>query len=194
MAQPTTDRLDNAESSNLLPVNLPATTTEFVANGHTYFVQHNLELSVARDRWLERYSLYASLGRDASSLLAEVRRIYDFLNESKIADAVVTADNLMRGAADLLSRESPILYICTLFINRENEDLKGYDPELAKQKIADWNTAGITKRFFLSWGLSFLRITDENLSVLTRISLSASLPVLDVLGQKPPEPSPLDSN
>jgi len=175
---------------DLLPVNLSPNTTSFEADGHTYTVDHALELSVIRNRYLEKYSLYATLGRDAKSLLLEARRIYDFLNESKLADAVLTTDNLMRGAADLQNRESPILYICTLFINRENEDVRAYSPELGKQKIDDWAKAGITFNFFLSWALNFLRISDAHLNALTQISLSASLPVLDILSQEVKSPSP----
>ncbi|GAB3780634.1 hypothetical protein GCM10028818_33170 [Spirosoma horti] len=174
---------------NLLPVNLSTGTTTFDANGHTYRVDHTIDLSVIRDRYLEKYSLYATLGRDAKAIALEARRIYDFLNESKIADAALTADNLIRGAADLQSRESPILYICTLFINREDEDLRAYSPELGKQKIDDWAKAGITKNFFLSWALDYLKITDAHLNALISLSsLSLRLPALDVLNQEVASP------
>jgi hypothetical protein len=171
---------------DLLPIVLPKGTTKFEAGGHTYLVQHTIELSVIRARWLERYSLFSLLGRNAQQWISECRRAYDANNQAKPGDVGVILDNLIRGAQDVMAREDPILYICTLFINRVDEDTKGFDPELAKQKIEDWGS--ITRSFFLTWALSYLQITDEHLKTLTQISLGSSLPPLDLLSE-PPSPT-----
>ncbi len=161
---------------DLLPVRLDPAAASFRANGHTYTVDREMRLSIARDRWLEKFGLYALLGRDAMSLLKEVRRAYDALNASKPLDAGVVLDNIMKGAADLSAKEAPLLYICTLFINREGEDRRSYDLELGKQKIADWEVAGFERDVFMSWGLNFLSITGEELTQLFRNFSGVKLP------------------
>jgi hypothetical protein len=151
---------------DLLPVQLDPTVKIFEANGHTYHVEREGRISIARDRWLEKFGLYAMLGRDAKSFLNEVQRAYNALNAGKSLDSGVIMDNLMKGASDLTAKEAPLYYLCTLFINRTDEDRRGYDVELGKQKILDWEAAGIDRNFFLSMGLSYLSFTGEELSVL----------------------------
>ncbi|MBC3785712.1 hypothetical protein [Spirosoma utsteinense] len=150
----------------LLPIQLDPAVTTFEANGHTYHVERQARMTIARDRWLEKFGLYALLGRDGMSFLKEVRRAYDALNAGKALDSGVIMDNLMRASADLSAKEAPLYYVCTLFINRTDEDRRGYDLELGKQKILDWEAAGIDRNFFLSLGLNFLSITGAQLSSL----------------------------
>ncbi|WP_460974094.1 hypothetical protein [Spirosoma migulaei] len=180
---------------DLQPVILSPNTKQFEADGHLFHVQHDLDLPLIRNRYLEKYSLFAALGRHEKALIAEMHRAYQANNESRPGDVAVILDNLIRGTADLLSRETPVLYICTLFINRHDEDTKTFDPEFATQKIESWKKAGIANSFFLASALSFLKISDENLNTLTQISLGSRLPTLDVLRQDHPQsPSQSDSN
>jgi hypothetical protein len=150
----------------LLPIILEPGTTRFEAGGHTYHVERDARLSIGRDRWLEKFGLYAVLGRDAITFLKEVRKAYDYNNQGKPGDTAVTLDNLMKGAADLNAKEAPLYYVCTLFINRTDEDRRSFDLELAKQKIQDWTDAGLERSFFLSGALSFLTISAQAFEVL----------------------------
>jgi len=167
---------------DLLPIRLDPAVGSFTANGHTYHVEREARLSVARDRWLEKFGLYGILGRDAGTILRELRRAYDANNAGKPGDTAVILDNLLSGVADLNAKEAPLYYICTLFINRTDEDRRGYDLEFAKQKIEDWQ--GVESAFFLSLGLNFLTITGQQLSTLMENS-SLSLPEMSL---SPPPP------
>jgi hypothetical protein len=163
---------------DLFPIQLDPAVKTFEANGHTYHVEREGRISIARDRWLEKFGLYAMLGRDAKAFLNEVRRAYDALNAGKSLDSGVIMDNLMKGAADLMAKEAPLYYICTLFMNRTDEDRRGYDLELGKQKILDWEAAGIDRNFFLSMALSYLSFTGDELSVLMQTFSSVRTPDL----------------
>lgn len=174
-------------SPDLLPVHLEFSTTSFKADGHTYYVEHNAPLSLARNRALEKFGLYSIMARDGRALMAEVRRAYDALNAGKPIDCGVILDNVLSGIADLNAREAPLMYICTLFINREDEDRMAYDQELGKQKIAAWTKEGIEAQFFFHWALNYLKITDDQLSMFTQISLSNSLPKMTLEGLSPSE-------
>lgn len=164
------------ENPDLYPVILDHKDTQtFTANGTTYLVERDGGLSIARDRWLEKLSLYSLLGRDASGLLRECRMAYDAINNGKMADAAVKLDNIMKGAGDLESKHGPLYYICTLFINQPGEDRKAYSLEDAKRKIADWEEAGIERSFFFGLATDYLSNTADDLSKLILSFSGASL-------------------
>ncbi|MGF7219038.1 hypothetical protein GGR92_005218 [Spirosoma lacussanchae] len=166
----------------ITPVDLELTTSTFVADGHTYHVNRNGRLSVERDRWLEKFGLFALLGRQSSAFLTELNRLYQAINAGKLADAAVLTDNLMKGAADLGAKSSPLYYICTLFINEEGEDTRHYTLELGEQKIKHWETAGISAFFFKKLALDYLQITEELWSKTIQ-SISLNLPSLNPLSE-----------
>ncbi|RIV23599.1 hypothetical protein DYU11_11500 [Fibrisoma montanum] len=173
---------------DLYPVELDPSASSFVANGHTYYVEREGRLSVERDGWLEKFGLYATLGRQSTVLVADMRRVHDALNDGKLADAAIIVDNIIKAAADMSIKAAPLYYICTLFINREDEDRKSYSLELGKQKIADWS--GISAFFFSHLALSYLQITAESWKSLIQ-SISA-VPTVDMTLQTP-SPLPFES-
>ncbi|GAB4052543.1 hypothetical protein [Spirosoma litoris] len=179
-------------NSSLFPVDIQPNAPQFEANGRIYTVDREVRLSVDRDWWLEKFSIGALTGRDGMAILREIRRAYDALNAGTIVDAGVILDNVMRGAADLNAKEAPLYYICTLFINREDENRRHYDLELAKQKIADWRAAGINSDFFKASALNYLSITGAHLNTLMETFSGINLPELSLSDQGPQDP--FDSN
>ena len=112
--------------------------------------------------------------------MKETRRAYEALNAGKVADAAVLLDNLMKGIQDMEKKYAPLLYVCTLFINREEEDRKTYDLDLAAQKIKDWEEAGIDRDFFTALGASFLSATKQRFEELIQTFSGVWLPSLDL--------------
>lgn len=165
---------------DLLPVELDPNTNSFEAAGYTYHIERSGTLTVERSIWLERFGTYSLLGRDGMSFIKEVRRAYDLNNQSKPGDVAVVLDNVLKAAADLMAKESPLLYVCTLFINRTDEDRGEYNLELAKQKIEDFKKSRISADFFLALALSYLSVTGNQLSTLmqTYSVLSLASPTL----------------
>lgn len=162
-------------NQELYPKTLDPSTTEFVANGVKYYVEREGKLSIIRDRFLEKFSLYSLLGRNASVLLKELKEVYNSINAGKMADAAVKVNDLIKAAVEIDTKHGPLLYVCTLFINREGEDRRSYELEDAKRKLADWEAEGIDSGFFLGLALSFLTSTAENWSELIQTFSSASL-------------------
>ena len=179
MSQPTSE-----VNPDLYPIALPPDATSFQGiSGKTYYVERKRNLSVARDRWLEKFGIHAMLGRDAMSWLIEARDVYDDLNRSRFVDAGVRLNNLITGASDLASKASPAYQVCTLFINEEHEDRRTYDFDYAQQKIADWQH--IESGFFLGLALAYLNTTSTQLSELMQTFLGLNLPNLGIQNPGP---------
>lgn len=164
--------------SNLFPIELELTTSTFEAGGYIYHVERNGRLSVARDRWLEKFSIFSLMGRQSSAILGEIKKAYEALNSGKPVDCGVLLHNLMQGAAEIGAKAAPLYYICTLFINREGEDRRTYSLELGEQKIADWEN--LDAFFFKQLALNYLQITNESWSSAVQ-SLTVNLADLNPL-------------
>ncbi|GAA4399865.1 hypothetical protein GCM10023187_12380 [Nibrella viscosa] len=179
------------EDQALYPVILdPRATTQFEAGGHIYRVEKNVELSVARDRYLERYSLQAALARSSSAIREEIRKAYDLNNQSKPGDVGVVLHNLLAATVDLETNFNPIYLICTLFINRVDEDRTSFSSELAMQKLEDWSA--INRSFFFTSAVDFLTAIGDDFSRATQTFSSpaaASPAAPNGPGQSPLPPS-----
>ncbi len=156
------------EETGIFPQLLDRETTSFVANGVTYEVDRNSGLSVARDRWLEKFSLYSMLGRQPVDIISAIKEAYAAVNNSKLADAAVKLDNLLVGVMNLESKAGPLWYVCTLFINRKGEDRRKYSLADADAKIADWEAEGLDRDFFMGAGLAYLMSTASDYVRLTQ--------------------------
>ena len=65
------------------------------------------------------------------------------LNEVKFVDAAAILFNLQNGMyRNIEKREHPVMMLCTLFILREDEDVRTWDETLAKEKVKDWMDYG----------------------------------------------------
>lgn len=151
----------------------PVKTTQFEADGTTWFIDRTNSLSVERKRWLEQFETFCLLGRDGNSFIDAIQRIAIANNQSKPGDVGVICDNLLKGVSDLTNKYSPILYVCTLFINEAGEDINEYTTRLGTQKIQRWAqaTPTIPNDFFLIVAFSYLKISKETwLSIIETYS------------------------
>ena len=154
----------------------PALVRSFEANGRTYHVESHCALSVTRDRFLERFTLWAAFSRSGDSFRKELRKAYDSLNAGRMADAVVHIDNLLRGSIEAETKNHPVLYICTLFINSSDEDRAEFSMELAEEKIRDWSRIG--REFFFTLATSFLQSIGDDLNKATQTF--SAIPLVDL--------------
>jgi len=166
------------DPSGNYPVLLDPNTTQFEAMGTTYYVDREPRLSVIRERFLEKFSLYSMLGRSPGEIINQLTDAYSAINTGKIGDAAVKIDNLLRGAKELENKTAPVYYICTLFMNRAGEDRQTYTTDDAERKIKDWEDAGLDSRFFLSAGLAWLRATASVNLQLTQSYAELGIPDL----------------
>lgn len=138
-------------------------TTQFEADGITWYIDRSGSLSVDRNWFLEQFQTWSLLGRDGRSFLETIDNIEKANNQSRPGDVGVHCDNLKKGAFDLMNKHSPVLYLCTLFINEAGEDVGTYTTALGKRKIESWNKARpiIPNDFFLALGFVYLGISAE---------------------------------
>lgn len=172
------------ETLDAFPVILdPKVTITFEAGGRIYHVERTGALSVIRDRYLERFTIWAALARNGEAFRKEVRKAYDVLNSGKVADTSVILDNILRGSVDADSKSHPVLYICTLFINRNGEDRAEFSMELAEDKIRDWGR--INRDFFFTSAVDWLNAIGENLNEAMQTFSAIPLTDLSLNSQSP---------
>lgn len=102
----------------------------------------------------------SGFGAEYTTLFNGMKKAYSELNTMKAADASVTLFNLMEGTARKLNKhQNTFLLMCTLFVNREGEDLTRWTEPEANEKIADWEAEGLDIQGFfhlyLHWARNF---------------------------------------
>jgi len=169
------DLIQEQDWSNLR--DLEPDTQEFIANGKQYRVYS----SVSIDRW-EQYELLqieAGLGRTFDQLVGTLRDALQMCNEVAsgkpvFADLAIMLRDQLVGLTLIDERRTPaILKLCTLFINREGEDVRYIDEGLMQSKIDDWRKEGISVRFFFGFAL---RSIPGFFEAFTELSRSISAP------------------
>lgn len=128
---------------------------EFVANGKTYYLQLD-GLSVGRFRHYERFVQFATFGTDFMSMFETLKQIFQAATSGvdvlkALKDIGDLSYNQMAVIKDRNEQQySGILMMCTLFINRADENIADWDERIANEKIQDWVQEGINVQdFFL---------------------------------------------
>ena len=127
----------------------------FVANGRTYHVTQH----VCIDRFIEfeRLQAHAGFGIDFKNIYEKLGKAYEHMNKNKLADAAVIIHNLANGIGENLNdRAHPILNMCALFINREDENAGVLDEDLMEAKIEDWKAEGYAMNDFFQLAFNYV--------------------------------------
>ena len=150
----------------------------FEANEVTYTIK-TADEGVSIARFNEYQKMAGMLGFGAT-----FQKLYENHQKSiKLANGVVSGENTFTDLVLHLNainegileaseeRNSIALYICTLFIVREGEDLTSWSMELARDKIDDWNREGYHAEdfFFLALG-SVVGFKNAYLELIERLS------------------------
>lgn len=118
----------------------------FVANGTTYFIES--DMSIARFRQYQMLEKEAAFSTTFAAMFAELRAIYDLMNDIQFVKAAVKLDNLMSGVKKLEEKEPTLLKMAALFINTEDEDRTTITKDQISKKIEDWATEYDVRDFF----------------------------------------------
>jgi len=152
--------------------------TTFEANEVTYKIRSADEgVSIARFNEYQKMSGMLGFG-------ATFQKLYENITEAiKLANGVVSQSNtftdlvlhlngIREGIAEgSEERNSIALYICTLFIVREGEDLTTWSMEEARDKIDDWNREGYSAEDFFFLALnSVAGFKNAYLELIERLS------------------------
>jgi hypothetical protein len=153
-------------------VMMPDATTSFEAAGCKYYVAASCSI--------DRYTMYEEFGLTfglSSPFTYVFNTLVDIMNKLnahpvKLFDLSILVNKALTHAAKLETKESYAFQVCTLFINREGEDVSSWTPELAKAKIADWNAAGLDARFFLRLAAVLVAGFTDAYDLLTKTILA----------------------
>ena len=127
----------------------------FIANGKTYIAEK--KISIARKIECDKLIIEVTGGGNMGENFADWNKVYALCNDKKFADIAVLAHNRMEGVKKWQEKHDPVLSMCALFINEENEDRRVISPEIIKAKISDWEAAGIEYAFFLTMANGLLK-------------------------------------
>lgn len=97
---------------------------------------------------------------------------YDAVNEQRFADASCEIRDLMKGVVDIGNREvHPVIKMCALFINTEDEDRRTLSDAQIQQKQEDWTKEGYDIFSFFQLAL---RLVPDLIQVYTSASQDTS--------------------
>lgn len=138
----------------------------FEANGRKYLVHGTLP--VGRYKYFEVYQAQVAWGVDFARQYKDLGKVWNLLNQTKLAEAAVHINNMREGIArNIEGREHPALMLCTLFICREDEDLAEWNETLALEKVADWKAEAFEMVSFFKYAFSLVRGLETALPELS---------------------------
>ena len=147
------------------------TQPTFECDGKTFYIADSV--SFARYELLQQEMLHFGFSINFQNLFVGIKDIYEKLNNSKIADASVIANNLIAGVQKLKEKEDPSFRICALFINEQNEDLCDVSEAMIGAKIKSWSkeldpvpffhfAAALLPEWFAAWKIVTQNILVQN--------------------------------
>ena len=140
---------------------IQVTDNSFTANGRKYLIQYD-QISVGRYMIYEKKSVELGFGVSYFDIFDTIKQIEQSLTSGNdvmkgIDKAVVLARNQMAAIAEQGNEAIPRqLVYCTLFCNREDEDLTSWNMNLALDKIEDWKKEGIVASDFFQLATSMI--------------------------------------
>jgi hypothetical protein len=136
----------------------------FKANGKTYHI--DAALTIERFRIFRKFEHHFGWGMDFDSDLTQMQSWGELINKGKTFELAVQLNKrieFLQYAKE--ERHHPALYLCTLFIITDDEDVSQWHETLAEEKINDWNVEGYDVRdfFWLAGSLvpGFLKVLNE---------------------------------
>lgn len=125
----------------------------FMANGNMYIAHKSLSI----ERYVRASNLVQDIGRGLYGAQEDERkvlsRIFNHANKGNLAEVAVIAHNRLTDLQNSTNVGHPILRLCALYINKENEDLRGITEEEELAKIEDWAKEGLSFETFLLFGM-----------------------------------------
>jgi len=126
----------------------------FIANGKKYYIADKICI----DRWkeYEKLQIRLTFGIGFLEIFSNLTAAFELLNKQKFAQAAVVIHNVLSGIKDAETPERmpDALMMCALVMNREGEDVKVYDEQVALDKIEDWRAEGLDMLSFFAWALN----------------------------------------
>lgn len=135
-----------SEKSEFIVIDFPS--REFIANGKTFYIEHDRILT-GRYQKFEEMGISFAFGSTFGDIFQSLKKIYDATTSGNdVLKGITTAQTVAYNQMQAIKRHDEnykphILWFCTLFCNYENEDRKVWSEEVARRKIADWERSSI---------------------------------------------------
>jgi hypothetical protein len=132
---------------------IPGSKEFYGISGKKYFIETGINRK--RYRMFKEAQIKLGYGFDFKGLFDIFEAIYEAVPNNRTNDIAVHARDGMQAVADVMDgREEPIIEICALFINTEDEDRTIMNDEIIRAKAEDWNDIEMESFFLLA--LSFI--------------------------------------
>lgn len=149
---------------------------KFEANGKNYIIED--KLSIARSVEASKMELHL-FDLSSASIKNKLIDAYNDLNGNnkektvKFADAATKLHNLVNQISTNLNfKDMPLLNYCALYINEEKEDRRTITVERIKDKVNDWQEAGLDISGFFLLVLNVLPSVKKDFAKFTENILS----------------------
>lgn len=118
----------------------------FECGGRKFYLRESL--SFVRYREMQKLNLEFGYSATFQDIFKNIKSAWNFLNQTKLAEAAVVLHNIMYGVAALENKDDPAIRLCALFIDEEGEDPTEYDEAKMREKIECWGKELDTLPFF----------------------------------------------
>lgn len=138
----------------ILPFETPKHKYKVIRPGNPIGIQRYLEF--------EKLQIPAGMGFSFAEIVTVLKEIELLLGSDKPlaeirTEAILKTNSLWRGVVDLSkTRFSKTLYLATIFIYREGDDLAKWDMDTATEYLEDWKEAGISETDFFYLSLAMV--------------------------------------
>jgi hypothetical protein len=129
--------------------------TKFKTDEHTYTVIGGDGIGLERYTYFQKRSVQMGFARNFQAMRDELQAIFVQLGtEASKSNAIVRIKGLLDSVVDFGNEQyDAVIWLCTLFILREDELANEYNEEIAQEKIEDWKKYGFSELdFFLLSG------------------------------------------
>jgi hypothetical protein len=165
------------------PMNPDRMLPKFQTDKHTYTIVGENGIGIDRYTQFQKRSVQRGFGRDFQSIIDTLNAIYRSLGtDSSKSDAIVQIRALMDSVADFGNDQfDAALWICTLFVLREDETLATYSEQMAEEKIQDWKDYGFSELDFFLLSGSVVPGYGTLFTEVLRTNKAAQQRLLDVI-------------
>lgn len=136
------EQIKEAQNPKLAQLKIiPEGATEFVSekSGMRYFVEYNInEIMLRRYEVLEKFLLEMNFSMTAEHLTKNIFNAMNMLKQGESNDAYVILHNIIQGITDSRTKHIITMWVCSVFIYRQDEDISTWDKATANEKIEDW--------------------------------------------------------
>ena len=134
-----------------------------------YFVEYDVnELMLRRYEMLEKFLVEMNFSMTSEHLQRNIFNAMKMIKEGEHNDAYVILHNIMQGITDMKTKHMVTMWVCSVFIYREDEDVSDWSKVIANEKIEDWKNSFNTG-FFLALRNRMFKELEDTWSIISQV-------------------------